>query len=156
MIVGPNQVQHGRTDDALEPRSQEPGKTAVAVQDGVVIAENSGAFVHPLHENTVGMIGTLQREHFLLALAVHNNGIHFAGTNGTEGFLGFAQARDQFPARKGRHFLWGAFFLFFSQPFWPSSHYSSRIPRSRPMSTFLRFDRSPMSLRSGSGDRLMS
>src|ERR1700674_1646090 len=99
MILGPHQVQHGRTDDALEPRSPEAGKTAVTVQDGVITAENSGAFVHPLHENTIGVIGPLQRELFLLALAVHNNGIHFAGTNGTEGFLGFAQARDQFPAR---------------------------------------------------------
>ena len=117
MIVGPNQVQHGRTDDALEPRSQEPGKTAVAVQNGVVAAENSGAFVHPLHENTVGMIGPLQREHFLPALAVHNNGIHFAGTNGTEGFLGFAQACDQLPARQGRQCLRGAAFFPVSQPF---------------------------------------
>src|SRR6202521_4994339 len=117
MILGPNQVQHGRTDDTLEARSQEPGKTAVAVQDGVVTAENSGAFVHPLHENTVGMIGPLQREHFLPALAVHNNSIHFAGTNGTEGFLGFAQACDQFPARKGPQFLGPAVILLVSQPF---------------------------------------
>jgi hypothetical protein len=117
MIVGPNQVQHGRTDDALEPRSQKPGKTTVAMQDGVVTAENSGAFIHPLHENTVGMIGPLPREHFLLALAVHDNGIHFAGTNGTEGFLGFAQAGCQFPARKARQFLQGAVFLPVSQPF---------------------------------------
>jgi hypothetical protein len=99
MIVGQNQIQHGRTNDALEPPSQKPGKTAVAVQDGVIAAENSGAFIHPLHESTVGMIGPLQREHFPLALAVHDNGIHFAGTNGTEGFLGFAQACEQFPAR---------------------------------------------------------
>jgi hypothetical protein len=116
MILGPNQVQHGRTDNALEPTSQEPGKTAVAVQDGVVTAENSGAFVHPLHENTVGMIGPPQREYFLLALAVHNNGIHFAGTNGTEVFLGFAQPRNQLSARRGRLFLRGAVFLPVSQP----------------------------------------
>ena len=116
MIAGPNQVQHGRTDDALEPRSQEPGKTSIAVQDGVVTAENSGAFIHPLHENTVGMIGPLEREHFLPALAVHNNGIYFARTNGTEGFLGFAQACDQFPARQYRPFLRGAVFLPVSQP----------------------------------------
>src|SRR5450631_1996118 len=139
MIVGPNQVHHGRTNDTLEPRSQEPRKTAVAVQDGVVTAENSGAFVHPLHENTVGMVGPLQREHFLPALAVHNNGIHFAGTNRTEGFLGFAQAGDQFAARKGRQFLRRAFFRPVNQPFSASSHYS-RIPRSSPMSTFSWFD----------------
>jgi hypothetical protein len=117
MIVGQNQVKHGGTDDALEPPSQEPGKTAIAVQDGVIATENSGAFVHPLHENTVGMIGPLQREHFLPAVAVHDNGIDFAGTNGAEGFLGFAQACDQFPARKGRHFLRGAFSLLVSQTF---------------------------------------
>ena len=101
MVVGPNQVLQGRTDDALKPCSQEPGKTVVAVQDGVVAAENRGAFVHLLHENTIGMIGPLQREYFLPAWAVHNNGIHFAGTNGTQGFLGFAQACDQFTARQG-------------------------------------------------------
>ena len=156
MIVGPNQVQHGRTDHALKPPSQEPGKTAVAVQDGVVAAENSCAFVHPLHKNAVGMIGPLQREYFLPALAFHNNGIHFAGTNGTEGFLGFAQACDQFPARNRRHFLRGAFFLLVSQPCPPSARYYSRTPRPSPKSTFLRSDRSPMSLRSGGGDRLMS
>ena len=80
------------------PPPKNRAKRPFAVQDGVVATENSGAFVHPLHENTVGMIGPLQREHFLPALAVHNDGIHFAGTNGTEGFLGFAQACDQFPA----------------------------------------------------------
>ena len=94
MILGPNQVQQGRTDDALEPLAQETGKTAVTVQYNVVTAENSGAFVHPLHKNTVGMIGPLQREHFLLALAVHNNGIYFTGANSTESFLGFAQTCD--------------------------------------------------------------
>jgi hypothetical protein len=69
------------------------------VQDGVVAAENSGAFVHTLHENTVGMVGPLEREHLLPAWAVYNNGIHLTGTNGMEGFLGFAQACNQFPAR---------------------------------------------------------
>jgi hypothetical protein len=55
----------------------------------VIFAENGGAFVHPLHENTVGMVGPLQREHPLPAWAVHYNSIHFTGTNGLEGFLGF-------------------------------------------------------------------
>jgi hypothetical protein len=87
------------------------------VQDRLIAAENSGAFVHPLHKNTVGMIGPLQRKHLLAALAVHNNGIHFAGTNGTEGFFGLAQACDQFLSRNGPHFLRRAFFLLFSQSF---------------------------------------
>ena len=72
------------------------------MQDGVVAAENSGAFVHLLYENTVDMVGPFDREHLLPAWAVHHNGIHLTGTNGTEGFLGFVQACDQFLARQGR------------------------------------------------------
>jgi hypothetical protein len=66
-----NQALHRRTNYALKSGSQQPGKTAVAVQDSVVAAKNGGAFVHPLHENTVGMVGPLQREHLLPAWAVH-------------------------------------------------------------------------------------
>ena len=114
------------------PRSQEPGKTAVAVQDCVVAAQNRGAFVHPLHENTVGMIGPPQREHLLPALAVPNDGIDFAGTNGTEGLLGFTQACDQFPARKGWQFLRGAVFLPVSQAL--SAFQKLRLPHSHVQS----------------------
>src|ERR1051326_277981 len=156
MIVGPNQVLHGRTDDVLDPHSQEPGKTLVAVQDGVVAAENRGAFIHPLHENTVGMIGPLQREHLLPGFAAHDNGIHFAGTNGMEGFLDFAQACKQVPARQSRVLLRGAVFLPVGQSLSLSGSDYSRIFKSRPKSTFFRSDMSPMSLRSGCGSRLMS
>ena len=48
---------------------------SITSRSGVVAAENSSAFVHPLHENTVGMIGPLQGENFLSTVAVHNNGI---------------------------------------------------------------------------------
>ena len=74
--------------------TQQPGETAVAVQDGVVAAENRCAFVHPLHKNTVGMIGSLQREHLFPAWSLHDDGIHSTGPYGVEGLLGFAQACD--------------------------------------------------------------
>ncbi len=86
------------------------------MQYDVSAAVNSSAFVHPLHESTVGMIGPLQREHFLPASTVHNNGIHFAGTNGMEDFLGFAQSCDQFPARKSLRYFFGGHNLAFPQP----------------------------------------
>src|ERR1022692_75080 len=48
------------------------------------------------------------------------------------------------------------FFVLSANLFPPSSNYYSGIPRSSPKSTFFGFDKSPMSLCGGGGDRLMS
>ena len=116
MIVRKYQVDHGRSDHALKFRPQKPCETTVAVQDGVVAAQNGGALVHSLHEHTVGMIGPPEREHFLFALAIYNNGVHIAGADRPEGLLGVAQACDQLATRKSRPCSWDALLLPVSQP----------------------------------------
>ena len=98
MVVGPDEVEHGSTNNPLGLDSEESGETAITMQNDVVGTENRSAFVHPLNENTVCMVGSFQCEDLVPALAVHHNRVHFARANCPKGFLGLIQACNQFPA----------------------------------------------------------
>src|SRR3984957_19356698 len=133
------------SDNRFEHDSKNCGETGIGIENRAVLLQGRSTLIHRFHQHSIGVFGALQGENLISIRTVYNDGIHLATLNGQKSLFKFTHARAQvFNFSRSRLARTGGTF--------PAHFYSFK---SRPRSTSFLFDRSPTSLRSGSGSFLI-